>query len=135
MPTFPLDAPRLGPLDAALAALVVTQVVHGLTPADTSSEGWTGAVVGLLLLALTAIALVGRRAGAAWAPRLALLVGGAVAVGFVAYHATPVRSPVTNPYIGEPVGVPAWVSVALAVAAGAATVVTARRALAVTPLP
>ncbi len=33
--------------------------------------------------------------------------------------AVPFRSAVTNPYFGEPVGPPAWISVALAVAAGA----------------
>jgi hypothetical protein len=45
--------------------------------------------------------------------------GVTVAVGFVLYHAVPFKSPMTNPYLGEPVGAAAWISVALAVAAGA----------------
>ena len=123
------DRPPLGPLDAAAWALLVTQLVHGLTPADTSSEGWTGAVVGGLLLVAAAVGIFALRLGSPWAPRLVGLTGLAVAVGFVAYHATPVRSPVTNPYLGEPVGWPAWVSVALAVAAGAGAAWSAFRPL------
>lgn len=119
-------APSLTRLDAAVWALLVTQLVHGLTPADTSSEGWFGAVVGAILLVATAIAIVGLRAGWAWAPRLAGVTGLVVALGFVAYHATPVRSPVSNPYVGEPVGAAAWISVALAVAAGAWTAYESR---------
>jgi hypothetical protein len=113
-------------LQAAAVALVVTQVVHGFVPADTESEGYVGAVVGLVLLVASLAAVYGLRLGRRWAPRLAGWTGLAVAVGFVAYHATPVRSPVTNPYVGEPVGAPAWISVALAVAAGGWTAVSAR---------
>jgi hypothetical protein len=126
MPTR--DAPPLGRLDLAAWALLVTQLVHGLTPADTSSEGYVGAVVGGLLLVASAVGIFALRLGSSWAPRLVGLTGLVVAVGFVAYHATPVHSPVTNPYIGEPVGWPAWVSVALAVAAGAWTLLRSRTA-------
>lgn len=103
----------------AAAALVVAQVVHGFTPAETESEGYTGAVVGLVLLVSALAALFGYLQRKAWAPAVLGWTGAAVAVGFVAYHATPVRSPVTNPYVGEPVGAPAWISVAVAVAVGA----------------
>lgn len=109
--------PPLGRLDLAAWALFAAQLVHGLTPADTASEGWTGTVVGGALLVASAVAIFALRAGTPWAARLAGTTGVAVAVGFVAYHATPVRSPVTNPYLGEPVGWPAWASVVLAVAA------------------
>lgn len=108
-------------LDAAAWALLVTQLLHGFTPADTSSEGWFGAVVGGVLLVATGAAIVGLRARSTWARGVAGATGAVVAVGFVAYHATPFRSPVTNPYVGEPVGAPAWISVALAIAAGAWT--------------
>lgn len=121
------DHRPLGALDAAAWALFATQLVHGFTPADTSSEGYVGAVVGGLLLVAAAVGIFALRLGSSWAPRLVGLTGCAVAAGFVAYHATPVHSPVTNPYIGEPVGGPAWVSVALAVAAGAWAAVAARR--------
>lgn len=113
----PSAAPPVGRLDVAAWALFLTQLVHGFTPADTSSEGYVGAVVGGALLVASAVAIFALRAGRPWAPRLTGVTGLLVAGGFVAYHATPVRSPVTNPYIGEPVGAPAWISVALAVAA------------------
>lgn len=103
----------------AAAALVVTQVVHAFTPAETESEGYTGLVVGLVLLVLSLAALYGSLQGRSWATPVLGWTGAAVAVGFVAYHASPFRSPFTNPYVGEPVGAPAWISVALAVAAGA----------------
>jgi hypothetical protein len=105
-------------LELAAWALVIFQVVHGLTPADTESEGYFGAVVGLLLLISACTAVYGIRTGRTWAPALTAWTGLTVAVGFILYHASPVRSPVTNPYPGEPVGPAAWISVALAVAAG-----------------
>lgn len=115
-------------IEVAAWALAATQVAHGLTPADTESEGYVGAVVGLVLLVLSLAAIYGLRQGRPWAPRLLLGTGAAVAIGFVAYHATPWRSPVTNPYFGEPVGAPAWISVAVTVAAAVWAVVEARRA-------
>lgn len=121
------DRPPLGTLDASAWALLVTQLVHGFTPADTSSEGDVGTVVGGLLLVSAAVGIFALRLGSSWAPRLVGLTGLAVAAGFVAYHATPVHSPVTNPYLGEPVGWPAWISVALAVAAGAWAAIESRR--------
>ena len=113
------SSPPLSRLDGAAWALFGTQMIHGLTPADTSSEGDVGAVVGGALLIASALAIYALRAGLPWGARLTGATGLVVAVGFVAYHATPVHSPVTNPYVGEPAGAPAWISVALAVAAGA----------------
>lgn len=120
-------APPPRRLEVAAWALLVTQLVHGLVPAETSSEGWFGAVVGAVLLVATAAGIFGLRAGWRRAPGLVGVAGLVVAVGFVAYHAVPVRSPVTNPYPGEPVGPAAWVSVAVAVAAGAWAAWEARR--------
>jgi len=105
-------------LEASAWALVVFQVVHGFTPADTDSEGYVGLVGGLLLLVAALSAVYGIRTGRPWAAALTGWTGLTVAVGFVLYHALPFKSPVTNPYLGEPVGAPAWISVALAVAAG-----------------
>jgi hypothetical protein len=102
-------------------ALVVTQVVHGATPVDedkADSEGYTGLVVGALLLALAVAAVVGLLQRRSYGRPLAAWTGVAVAAGFVAYHAVPWTSVVSNPYLGEPVGAPAWISVALAVGAG-----------------
>lgn len=106
-------------VEVAAWILLITQMVHGFTPADTEAEGYTGAVVGLVLLVATMAAIFGARTGKTWAAPLAGWTGMAVAVGFVLYHAVPFHSPVTNPYLGEPVGAPAWISVAAAVAAGA----------------
>jgi hypothetical protein len=106
----------------ATVALLVAQVVHGAVPVDPNkpeSESFVGFYVGLLFLALTAIAIVGILQRARYGPRLAAWTGLAVAVGFVTYHAVPWSSAVSNPYLGQPVGVPAWLSVAAAVGAGA----------------
>lgn len=103
----------------AAAALVIAQVVHGFTPAETESEGYTGAIVGLILLITALAALFGHLQRRSWAPMVLGWTGAVVAVGFVAYHATPFRSPFTNPYVGEPVRAAAWISAAVAVAVGA----------------
>ena len=102
-------------------ALVVTQVVHGATPVDEDKadpEGYTGLIVGALLLVLAVAAVVGLLQRRPYGRPLAAWTGVAVAAGFVAYHAVPWTSVVSNPYLGEPVGAPAWISVALAVGAG-----------------
>lgn len=119
MTTARSDNPSLRRVEVAAWILLVTQVIHGFTPADTESEGYTGLVVGLLLLLATMAAIYGARTEKAWAEPVAGWTGLTVAVGFVLYHATPVKSPVTNPYVGEGVGALAWISVAVAVAAGA----------------
>ena len=106
-------------IEVAAWLLLVTQVVHGFVPADTEAEGYVGLVGGLVLLIATMAAIFGLRTRRTWAPPLAGWTGLVIAVGFVAYHAVPVASPVTNPYLGEPVGVSAWISVAAAIAAGA----------------
>jgi len=106
-------------LEAAAWALVVFQVVHGFTPADTESEGYVGLVGGLALLVLALAGVFGIRTGRPWAAPVTGWTGLTVAVGFVLYHAVPLKSPMTNPYLGEPVGAAAWISVALAIAAGA----------------
>jgi hypothetical protein len=105
-------------VEVAAWALLVAQLVHGLTPADTESDGYVGLVGGLVLLVATMTAILGLRRQRPWAAPLTAGIGLTVAVGFVLYHATPVTSPVTNPYIGEPVGPAAWITVALPVAAG-----------------
>jgi hypothetical protein len=105
-------------LEASAWALVVAQVVHGFTPAETEAEGYVGAVGGLILLVAALAAVYGLRTGRPWGRTLTGLTGAVIAGGFVLYHALPVTSPVTNPYLGEPVGAAAWISVALAVAAG-----------------
>ena len=101
-------------------ALVVTQVIHGAVPVDenhTDSEGPLGLIVGGLFLLLSVAAVVGLLQRRPYGRPLAAWTGLAVAVGFVAYHATPWANWFTNPYLGKPVGAPAWVSVGLAVGA------------------
>lgn len=106
-------------LEASAWALLVLQVVHGFTPAETEAEGYVGAVGGLALLLATMVAIIGLRRGRPWAGTLTGWTGAVVAVGFVLYHALPFSTSVTNPYLGEPVGAPAWISVGLCIAAGA----------------
>ncbi len=118
----------MGRAEAAAWLLVATQVVHGFIPAETEAEGYAGAVGGLVLLVASLAAVYGLRTAKPWASTVLMVTGAAVAVGFVAYHATPVHSPVTNPYLGEPVGVPAWIGVAIAVASGAWAFVEGRKA-------
>jgi hypothetical protein len=103
-------------------ALVVTQLVHGATPTSkdhVDSEGPLGLIVGGLLLALSVAAVVGLVQRRPYGRPLAAWTGLAVAAGFVAYHASPWANWFTNPYLGKPVGAPAWISVALAIGAGA----------------
>ena len=111
--------PTTRTLEASAWALVLFQVVHGFTPADTDAEGYVGLVGGLVLLVASLTAVYGIRTGRPWAKAVTGWTGLTVAVGFVLYHALPFKSPVTNPYLGEPVGAAAWISVALAVGAGA----------------
>ena len=127
----------MGDRRAELAAwvLLITQVVHGFTPADTEAEGYMGFVGGLVLLVATMVAIHGLRAGRDWASSLLTWTGVTVAVGFVLYHAIPISSPVTNPYVGEPVGAPAWIGVACAVAAGAWAAVEGFRSIDPSPQP
>jgi hypothetical protein len=102
------------------SALTAIQVIHGAIPADTSAEGYAGAVGGLILLVASITALVGIVQGRPWAPTLLGVTGSFVAVGFVLYHALPIHSPVTNPYFGEDkIGVVQWTPVVLCVAIGA----------------
>lgn len=106
-------------VERAAWALVVVQLVHGFTPAETEAEGYVGLIGGLALLVAAAVAAVGFRLGRSWAAPLTGWTGLLIAVGFTLYHAVPFHSPLTNPYFGEPVGAAAWISVGLAVAVGA----------------
>jgi hypothetical protein len=105
-------------LEVAAWALLITQIVHGFTPAHTHAESLFGPIVGLALVAATVAAIVGIRRGHPWSRMLTGATGLVVAVGFVLYHAVPFESPVTHPYMGKPVGAPAWISVVLTVGAG-----------------
>lgn len=102
-------------------ALVASQVIHGVIPVDKhhpNNEGYTGLVVGGILLALWVAALVGLVQHRPYGRPIGAWTGLAVAVGFVSYHAVPWSSVISNPYLGQPVGAPAWISVALAVGSG-----------------
>jgi hypothetical protein len=104
------------------AALLVAQVIHAVVPVDENkpeSESFLGFYVGIIFLVLSAVALVALVRRRRYGRMLAAWTGLAVAVGFVSYHAVPWSSPLTNPYLGEPVGPPAWLSVGIAIAAGA----------------
>ena len=100
-------------------SLLAAQVVHGFIPSKTSTHSVVGPIVGLVFLVATIVAIVGLHRRREFAVGLLRWTGGAVAIGFVLYHALPWKTPMTRPYIGESVGAPAWIGVAIAVAAGA----------------
>jgi hypothetical protein len=111
----------------AAAALLVIQVVHGAIPAETTSEGYVGAVTGAVLIVASIVGLVGAMRGRSWAAPLIGITGAFVAIGFLLYHASPWHSPVTNPYFGEDkIGALQWAPVILAIAIGAWAAYTAR---------
>ena len=90
------------------ALLAAAQVWHAVTPAenlDPSTHqpiegGCVGLIGGLFLLLGCIVAAIAARRGKEWARPLSLVCGVGVALGFVLYHATTWRSPVTNPYFG-----------------------------------
>ncbi|HVT76393.1 MAG TPA: hypothetical protein VHD87_05130 [Acidimicrobiales bacterium] len=90
------------------ALLAAAQVWHAVTPANnvdpTSGKpiegGFVGLIGGLLLLLGCIAASIAARQGKEWARPLSFVCGIGVALGFVLYHATTLRSPVTNPYFG-----------------------------------
>ncbi len=107
-------------LAAAAAALLLIQVVHGAIPAETSSEGYVGAVTGALLIVASIVGLVGAVRNRNWAAPLIGITGAFVAIGFLLYHGLPWHSPVSNPYFGEDkIGALQWTPVILAIAIGA----------------
>ena len=109
-------------------ALLVIQVVHGAIPAETSSEGYVGAVVGAALLVASIVGIVGAVRGRPWAANEIAITGAIVAVGFLLYHATPWHTPLTNPYFGEDkIGALQWTPVILSIAVGAWAAMTGRR--------
>ncbi len=106
-------------LQAAAIALIAIQVIHAAIPAETSSEGYFGLIVGAIALASSIAALVGIRSGRPWAVPLLGLTGISIAVGFLLYHALPIHSPVTNPYVDEPkIGALQWAPVVAAIGIG-----------------
>jgi hypothetical protein len=115
-------------LTAAAAALLIIQVVHGAIPAETSSEGYVGAVVGAALIISSIVGIVGGVRNREWAAPLIGATGAIVALGFLAYHVSPWHTPVTNPYFGEDkIGAAQWTPVFLCIAAGAWAVYVSRQ--------
>lgn len=101
-------------------ALLAAQLLHGAVPGPDEADGSpVGPVVGLVLLLAAAAATLGAARNAGWARPLLRGTGGAVAVGFLLYHAVPVSSALTFPYWGRPdVGPVQWLPVLAAIAAG-----------------
>ena len=103
-----MDMKPLRALVLPAALLALAQVWHAATPAnnvDPTTQkaiegGYVGLVGGLLLLIGCIVASLGARREKEWARPLAFVCGVGVALGFVLYHATTLRSPVTNPYFG-----------------------------------
>ncbi|HZN14814.1 MAG TPA: hypothetical protein VFB78_11130 [Acidimicrobiales bacterium] len=117
-------------LTAAATALLVIQVIHGAIPAETSSEGYVGAIVGAALVVASIVGIVGAVRNREWAAPLIGATGAIVAIGFLLYHVSPWHTPVTNPYFGEDkIGALQWTPVFLCIAAGAFAVYAARQEL------
>jgi hypothetical protein len=86
----------------AAAALPVANVIHALAPAPHHQhEAIAGPIMGTIVTLGAIVALAGLIRRKEWAPRLALIVGGATAAGFALFHALPVRTSVTEPYWGD----------------------------------
>jgi hypothetical protein len=97
------------------AVLVAVQVVHAVLPGPVEGGSVVGPVGGMVLLA----AWVGAWQGRPWARALLQWTGVLVAVGFLLYHALPVRSPLTLPYWGRrDVGWRQWLPVLAAIVVG-----------------
>ena|SRR5438477_6407298 len=86
---------------APALALVLVQVVHGAIPGPGENGGSVlGPLVGLALLASSTGVMVGLARHRSWARPLLGATGAAVAVGFLAYHAIPLKTPLNYPYWG-----------------------------------
>jgi phosphatidylserine synthase len=112
-------------LRPAAVALLLAQIAHviasffGTANADApSSEGVVGLPLGLSAIVVNVVVVVALGRGRSWAPRLASLLGFAVAVGFIVYHGLPFHSWATNPYLGTGANVMDWLGVAVCVVAG-----------------
>jgi hypothetical protein len=108
--------------------LAAAQVWHAVTPAENVDPttqlpiegGVIGLPVGLLFLLGSIVASIAARREKEWARPLALACGLGVSVGFVLYHATTLRSPVTNPYFGvDGIGIVQLLPVFACIAIGA----------------
>ena len=62
-------------LQYATCGLVLAQMIHAGTPADTSSEGYVGLIVGLILLVAAVVAAIGSFGLTPWTPRLTFVTG------------------------------------------------------------
>jgi hypothetical protein len=86
----------------AAAALPAANVIHALAPAPHHQhEAIAGPIMGTIVTVGAIVALAGLLRRREWAARLALIVAGATAAGFVLFHALPVRTSVTEPYWGD----------------------------------
>ena len=114
-------------------ALVAVQVAHAAVPGPSEVSGsLLGPIVGLGLLISSIAALVGAAQGREWARRVLRTTGAIVAVGFLVYHAIPVKTPLNYPYWGDATAnVWQWTPVLAAMAIGAWCTQVARPALGV----
>jgi len=102
-------------------ALVAVQVAHAAVPGPSEVSGSVlGPVVGLGLLIASVAALVAAAQGREWARSVLRATGATVAVGFLLYHAIPVKTPLNYPYWGRATAsVWQWAPVLAAIAVGA----------------
>jgi len=97
------------------------QVAHAAVPGPSEVTGsLLGPIVGLGLLISSIAALVGAAQGREWTRPVLRTTGAIVAVGFLLYHAIPVKTPLNYPYWGDATAnVWQWTPVLAAMAIGA----------------
>jgi hypothetical protein len=106
----------------AAVSLLVIQVVHGAIPGpDEGGGSLVGPVVGMVLLVASIAVVVGLARGRAWSRPLLGATGAVVALGFLSYHALPVKTPLNYPYWGDggPANLGQWLPVLGSIAVGA----------------
>lgn len=82
------------------ASLVLVQVVHGAIPGPAEGGSLLGPIVGVVFIVGALVAFVGARWGRLWTPTVLRWTGAGVAVGFLSYHAIPLKTPLNYPYWG-----------------------------------
>lgn len=115
-------------LKAAVAALALAQVVHFVAPGESAAASGFGVAIGFGGLGLSVVAVGGVWSGRRWGATAALAAGVVVPLGYLVFHAIPVKSGVIAPYFGPGSATAAqWISVLLSVAAGLWCAIEARR--------
>ncbi|MHB8465183.1 MAG: hypothetical protein ACYDH6_13025 [Acidimicrobiales bacterium] len=101
------------------AALVIVQLIHGAIPGPAEGGSLLGPIVGAALIIGAVVAFFGARRAKPWASDVLRYTGLGVAVGFLTYHAIPLKTPLNYPYWGTVnANAGQWAPVIAAIAVG-----------------